>query len=158
MQLDEQNRIVDQLKQSLNGTRSEMEKKLIEQKAKAENNNKFLTQQLNDCNAKIEILEKEIHLYKEKLIHLKHKNHHQNDTNDINVKDSSGFYLKNNNNLSSRDINGYSNMANPRNNDQASSTAASTKLVKVSRKDLRVLTEEELLKRSIKKDENENKF
>jgi hypothetical protein len=151
MQLDEQNRIVDQLKQSLNGTRSEMEKKLIEQKTKAENNNKFLTQQLNDCNSKIEILEKEIHIYKEKLIHLKNKYHHSNEINDINVKDSSGFYLK-----SGRDLN--SNMPNSRNNDQVLSTTASTKLVKVSRKDLRVLTEEELLKRSVKKDEMENKF
>jgi hypothetical protein len=153
MQLDEQNRIVDQLKQSLNGTRSEMEKKLIEQKTKAENNNKFLTQQLNDCNAKIEILEKEIHIYKEKLVHLKNKYHQNNESNEINVKDSSGFYLKNNN-LTGRDLNG--NMS--RNHDQALSAAASSKLVKVSRKDLRVLTEDELLKRSMKKDENENKF
>ncbi len=137
MQLDEQNRLVDQLKQSLNGSKNEFEKKLIEQKLKS-----------NDCQARIEQLEKEIVFYKETLLHLKNKSPStqqlsQHELNEASI--SSSQFKANNMNISREIMNGIAK------ND----SSANAKLVKVSRKDLRVLTDDELLKRSLKKDVND---
>ena len=136
VQLEEQNQLVDQLKQALNTSTSELDKRLIEQKNKAEKTNKMLTQQLNDCTKKISLLELEISKYQEKLA--KSKSQFDSDStsnmngNNNNNNNSNGFYLKNNNDL------------------ERSDKSAVTKAIKVSRKDLRRLTEEDILKRSLK--------
>ncbi len=132
MQLDEQSRLVDQLKQSLNGCKAEYDK----QKAKLDSNNKLLNQQLSDCNKKIELLEKEILVYKERVHKLKYES-------DATTTQANG--------ISSSSSNSGGGL---KQSDQISSSSSAKQLVKMPRKDLRVLSEEELMKRSLKKEGN----
>lgn len=139
-QLDEQNRLVEQLKMALNTSTSEFDK----QKSKIEKSNKALTQQLTECNGKIATLEREISMYKEKLVKLKtssSSNANNQFDSDSTTSLNNGFYLKSNTNGISNDS-AIQDAENPNKN--------SSKSIKVSRKDLRRLTEEEILKRSLK--------
>jgi len=146
--------MVEQLKQALNTSTSESDKRLSEQKSKAEKVNKLLTQQLNECTKKIEILEKEIAAYQEKLGKLKKTTTTATTTSATNQFDSEsttslmngsgGFYLKNTNNGLSSDASQMESM------EKSDKVGASIKAIKVSRKDLRRLTEEDILKRNLK--------
>jgi hypothetical protein len=142
--------MVEQLKQALNTSTNESEKRLNEQKSKADKANKLLTQQLNECTKKIELLEKEIVTYQEKLSKLKNTTQFDSNSTTSIMNGSGGFYLKNNG--QSSDV---SQLERSENSDKVGS---SVKAIKVSRKDLRRLTEEDLLKRSLKTSAISNTF
>lgn len=142
IQLEEQNRLVEQLKQALNASGTELDRRVVEQKTKAEKNVKLLTHQLNECTSRIALLDREIVSYKEKLVKLKSKTDlQQNDS------DNREYFMKNDS--PNTNSNGFSIEAS--NQDLSGSMM---KQVKVSRKDLRRLTEEEILKRSLKKEQS----
>lgn len=157
VQLDEQNRLVEQLKQALNASSNDLERRLQEQKSKSDKNQKLLTSQLNECNNKIALLEREISLYKEKLTKLKTSSSAKSsghnsaeNINDVNATGGGGsFYLKASNHPTHSN---HSHSNNSLNDSAMTSTNDSVKTVKVSRRDLRRLTEDEVLKRSVKKD------
>ena len=142
--------MVEQLKQALNTSTNESDKRLNEQKSKADKANKLLTQQLNECTKKIELLEKEIVTYQEKLSKLKNTTQFDSNSTTSIMNGSGGFYLKNNG--QSSDV---SQLERSENGDKVGS---SVKAIKVSRKDLRRLTEEDLLKRSLKTSAFSNTF
>ena len=142
--------MVEQLKQALNTSTNESDKRLNEQKNKADKANKLLTQQLNECTKKIELLEKEIVTYQEKLSKLKNTTQFDSNSTTSLMNGSGGFYLKNNG--QSSDV---SQLERSENGDKVGS---SVKAIKVSRKDLRRLTEEDLLKRSLKTSAISNTF
>ena len=142
--------MVEQLKQALNTSTSESDKRLNEQKNKADKANKLLTQQLNECTKKIELLEREIVAYQEKLSKLKNTTQFDSNSTTSLMNGSGGFYLKNNG--QSSDV---SQLERSENGDKVGS---SVKAIKVSRKDLRRLTEEDLLKRSLKTSAFSNTF
>ncbi len=122
---------------------------------KTEKQIKTLTHQLSECNNKIALLEKENSIYKEKILKYKQSlterstsrgdiNSYAIDSNfgalnEQNTAQSSGFFLRTNENA----------FADSHDLDKNKDTVKS---VKVSRKDLRKLTDEELLKRSLKND------
>lgn len=142
VQIEEQTRAMEQLKQALNGG-------LKDQKS----HQKQLISQLSESQSKMALMEREMSMYKEKLAQLnlikqanQAKNHYQYEDQQ-NSTNSTGFYLKSE---SSNGLNGAG--------DQSSSTSStpSVKVVKVSRKDLRRLTEEEVMKRSINKKDSDN--
>lgn len=109
-------------------------------------------QQLNECNNKIALLEKENSIYKEKILKYKQSlterstsrgdmNNFAIDSNEQNMAQSSGFFLRTNENA----------LADSRvSHDLVDKNTI--KPVKISRKDLRKLTDEELVKRSLKSD------
>ena len=142
--------MVEQLKQALNTSTNESDKRLNEQKSKADKANKLLTQQLNECTKKIELLEREIVAYQEKLSKLKNTTQFDSNSTTSLMNGSGGFYLKNNG--QSSDV---SQLERSENGDKVGS---SVKAIKVSRKDLRRLTEEDLLKRSLKTSAFSNTF
>ena len=142
--------MVEQLKQALNTSTNESDKRLNEQKNNADKANKLLTQQLNECTKKIELLEKEIVASQEKLSKLKNTTQFDSNSTTSIMNGSGGFYLKNNG--QSSDV---SQLERSENGDKVGS---SVKAIKVSRKDLRRLTEEDLLKRSLKTSAFSNTF
>ncbi|CAF0882015.1 unnamed protein product [Brachionus calyciflorus] len=133
LQLDEQRKINDELKQVL-------EIRLSEQKLKSEKIVKLLQQQLNDSNSRIVLLEREIDSYREKIIKLKqrYQEHNLESESVINILNSH------------------------REGMNGGDGGSSVKSIKMSRKDLRPLTQEELIKRSLNKQSinsiNENNF
>lgn len=155
MQLEEQNRLVEQLKQALNASSNGLDKRLMDQKIKAEKSVKSLTQELNECNAKIASMEKEISLYKEKLTRSKafgSKSQHSE------VDFESGSVMSNlsNQNLQATGsfyINGGHSTDSGVKNNESDLQPGSARSIKVHKKDIRKLTEEELMKRSLKKAE-----
>ena len=142
--------MIEQLKQALNTSTSESDKRLNEQKVKAEKANKLLTQQLNECTKKIELLEKEIASYQEKLGKLKKTTQFDSDSTTSIMNGSGGFNLKNHG--QSSDVSQLESM------EKSDKIGTSIKAIKVSRKDLRRLTEEDLLKRSLKTSAISNNF
>jgi uncharacterized protein len=200
--LDEQSKLIEQLKHVLNASASEMDRRINEQKAKAEKAQKQLTQQLGECTSKMAVMEKEIGLYKDRLQQLKAASsksglHHvtpvgnnsaaataaHNDSNQFVDMDSSsfladkhksasalnmnsnnsggggGFFLKNNG--SATNLHTESNMewdsaAAVEKSKSTTSTISqsSVRTVKVSRRDLRRLNEDEVVQRSVRKDQN----
>lgn len=128
----------------------DFEKRLLEQKAKSDKNIKILMQQLADCNSKIVNLEKEISYYRDKLTKPSKNSEVANGVYDAanympsaasNPPAGGSFHLI-------PDSSAASSLLDSNNN--AASSKASTS-IKMSRKDLRPLTNEELLKRSLKK-------
>ena len=194
MQLEEQTRLVEQLKHVLTtASSSDIDRRLIETKAKAEKTQKQLVQQLNECTARMAVMEKEIVLYKEKLHQLKVKSsvtgatqqaaapmHESSSKHFAELDNASSFLSERNKSVSSSAINASSNKESfflKNNNSNISSNnnifvadsnmeldaskmvngiganASSTaRTVKVSRKDLRRLNEDELVQRNLKKE------
>lgn len=161
--MEEQNRLVEELKKALSTSSNELDRRLIEQKTKSEKNVKSLTQELNECNARIASMEKEISLYKEKILRLKtlgsktNGSHHsevdfekQFDSGSMisslshNTQATGSFYIDKGHQSTDSGTNSKLNFENDPQN-------GSTKSIKVQKKDIRRLTEEELLKRSVKK-------
>ncbi len=121
---------------------------------------KSLTQELNECNARIASMEKEISLYKEKIIRLKtvgpktnasnhsdleFEKHFDSGSLASNLSQATGsFYIDKGHQSSDSGTNSKINFeTDPQN--------GSTKSIKVQKKDIRRLTEDEILKRSVKK-------
>ena len=160
--MEEQNLLVEELKKALNASSNELDRRMIEQKTKSEKNVKSLTQELNECNARIASMEKEISLYKEKIIRLKTLGSKTNglihsdvefekqfDSGSIasnlshNTQATGSFYIDKGQSSDSG--------TNSKINFETEPQSNSTKSIKVQKKDIRRLTEEEILKRSVKK-------
>jgi kinesin family protein 7 len=136
VQIEEQSRVIDQLKNVLKQSVSaSQDTRLLEQKTKSEKVVKLLQQQLNESSSRVALLEREIEAYKEKILKLKQKY-----SEHANLESESVMSMLN----SHRD---------------QSELMTSVKSVKLSRKDLRPLSQEELIKRSLNKQQqstNEN--
>ncbi len=146
--------MVEHLQKALNASSNELDRRLLEHKAKAEKSVKSLTQELHECTTRIASMEKEISLYKEKLAR---------------VKNVSGSNKVNGSHFSEADFESGSIISNGSNQvsqatgsfyiDKAQSSeieTGSVKSIKVQKKDIRRLTDEELLKRSVKKTADNN--
>jgi hypothetical protein len=164
-QLEEERKLCGQLKQALSLSTNDLDRRLNDQKMKAENNCKLLRQQLNERTNKISTMEREILTLKEKIIKLKSNSHLSIETTEIqpieNLK-SSVNHLKNQQSsmggsVSTTSIDSFHLKSSSNNLDQEQSelstnkTAISTTTFKISKKDLRRLTEQEILQRSSKK-------
>ena len=132
----------------MNSSSNDIERRLNEQKARSEKNLKSLTQELSDCNAKIFKMEKEISLYKEKLSKLKSTTKSGSQM-DLDLESSSIISNTAQQATGSFYVHGFP--PNEINNVETNPDLTSARTIKVSRKDLRRLTEDELLKRSVKK-------
>lgn len=173
IQLEEQNRIVEQLKHMLNTSGGDTERRLNEQKVKYEKNQRQLMQQ-------IAVMEKEMAMYKERLAMIKSMSKSNaagagiHDASSPQLADlssassfltdrnksaasgvmnkshlvggvgSESFFLKNNHN--DHDLDKIANGV-------GANGSSTSRTIKVSRKDLRKLDDEELMQRSIKKDQ-----
>lgn len=129
----------------------------MEQKSKAEKNVKSLTQELNESNSRIASMEKEISLYKEKLSRLKSTGSKiisseadfesnsiiSNGSNHISQATGSFYINGTQSSDSGTNVKNYDNDLH----------SSSSKSIKVQKKDIRRLTEDELMKRSLKKTE-----
>jgi myosin heavy subunit len=166
VQLEEQARLVEQLKLALNSSSNDLERRLLEQKSKSDKSQKLLSSQLNESHNKIALMEREISLYKEKLNKLKSSSANKStassghnsaeNVNEVNGggggNSSGGFYLKPN----ATNMNNSNNSLNDSAVTLTNDSTQSVKTVKVSRRDLRRLTEDEVIKRSVKKENFDN--
>lgn len=177
VQVEEQTQMIEQLKQALNASSIDLEQRRLHQKSSDGGGGGGKTAhkpvstiqtggQLTESQNKIAKMDHEISMYKDKLAHLNqlksnasHHHHHHNyygsDSGTINDQNNHGFYLKNNDeNFNSRSSNGMIDSLVETSSPAVTAAAAqsgSVKVVKVSRKDLRRLTDEEILKRSLNK-------
>ena len=177
------------MKHALNTSNGEFERRLVDQKSKSEKNQKLLIQQLNECTTRITTLEKEISIYKDKIIRMKsatkpgagtesslaqpnannlesssflnensstkNKSISSSALNDGTGGGGGSFFLKNqSSNLADSNLIDAENHASGKLSNGLSNNNPSSKVVKVSRKDLRRLTEDELVQRSLKNQDN----
>lgn len=131
IQIEEQAKVVEQLKLALKQSVSaSTDAKSLDLKYKNEKIIKMLQQQLNDSKSREVLLEREIELYKEKILKLKQKYQNQNLESES-LMSILNSHIDNSNTVLNGDL------------------KSSFKSVKMSRKDLRPLTQEELIKRSL---------
>lgn len=164
VQVEEQSRTIDELKQALNASSIDLERRMLvdhQNRSNSKPTNKGTAtttmtatrpvSQLSDSQNKIAMMEQEISLYKDKLAQLNqlkaNPNHHY--SGEQNNSSNNGFYLKNESMNSMATSNGGMMDSLVENSHQSSPNLV--KVVKMPRKDLRRLTEEEVLKRSITK-------
>lgn len=175
VQVEEQSRMIEHLKQALNASSIDLERRMLDQRSMTKSekpnhhyhkssvtNQHSSSSQLTESENKIAKMEHEISLYKDKLAQLNqlksNPNHYQSDvSNDQSSSNNNnnGFYLTNENQFKSRSSNAMidSLVENQHSGTSAGATTtpSTVKVVKVSRKDLRRLTDEEVLKRSLNK-------
>lgn len=145
IQIEEHSKVIDQLKSALRqnvSVSSSSDTKLVEQKTRNEKIIKMLQQQLSDSTSRVALLEREIESYKEKILKLKQKYQEQNLESDSLVSILNSHIHREN----SSSIAAISNAADLK---------SSFKPVKISRKDLRPLTQEELIKRSLSRQQQQ---
>lgn len=162
VQVEEQSRMIDELKQALNASSIDLERRMLVDHQQNRSNSKPSNKatgtnvitttrpvsQLSDSQNKIAMMEQEISLYKDKLAQLNqlkaNPNHHYSGDQNNNA-----FYLKNESINSMAASNGGMMDSLVENSNQSMPNLV--KVVKMPRKDLRRLTEEEVLKRSLTK-------
>lgn len=131
IQIEEQTRVVEQLKLAIKqNVSASTNGKSLDLKSKNEKIIKMLQQQLSDSKSREVLLEREIESYKEKILKLKQKYQNQN----LESESSMAF------------LNSQIDSSNGVVNEDLKS---SFKPVKMSRKDLRPLAQEEVIKRSL---------
>ena len=155
--MSDQNRLVEKLKKSINMDH------MTQRSLKSERSNSVINQDQVEYNSKMANMEKEIGYYKEKLNKLNNKSGAAggyNNRQSENVENSTGisqaagqstgsFHLQSTNtNLYSDSIMSMKNIESPSAGDFNS---ASMQKIKISRKDIRRLTEDEINKRSSSK-------
>jgi hypothetical protein len=155
IKLSEQNRLMTQLKQAMDFSQSDFERRLVDQKLKEEKSAKSFIEQLNECNNKISLMEREILHYKEQIIKLKTDTKILNGNESNNKNASVGFYLSQHSSFNKDAASfalkdGLTGRSNPLNekSDDLSSDNNSTRIIKVHKKDLRKISQEDLLKRN----------
>lgn len=138
LQIEEQTKTIEQLRSALKQNISaSTDTKLLEQKTRNEKMIKMLQQQLNDSSSRVALLEREIESYREKIIKLKQKYQDQHLESE-----SLMSILNSHRENASSVVNG-------------GDLKSSFKPVKMSRKDLRPLTQEELIKRSLSRQQQQ---
>lgn len=143
VQLDEKTRLIDEYKKSMNLASNDLERRLIIQQKQYEKQINVLMGQLNDCTDKIHQYEKEIGIYKEKIGKLSFRSSNVLvDNNQLNSMKVTS--------MNSEDFNIANESLKSSTTSQSQQQQPQMTTIKLPKKGLRPLSEDELAKRSKK--------
>lgn len=143
--------MIEQFKQTLNTSSMDLERRMVDHKFKSDRSHNVMTSQFVDSQSKIALMEREISMYKERLVQLNllktTNNGGHTAASNSNDPNMDAFFLNSHRQMSSGNV----AESSAQSNGSVDNTNTAVKVVKVSRKNLRQLTEDEILKRSVNK-------